>query len=187
MDRPVEEEWRNFELYEKVRVRENRKRIIVFTIAVLVFFSLCSVPVFEERLPKWRSLKAAQEISVAIERLKTLSIQEKKPIRLHFLDGGRYQFEVLNQCDQTAALRIAFEGNWSDAEGALKVLSADEAKTLSLKLAIDGLCFDPVFGLNDIKSKKVLVIAPVKDLAEQRLDRASYIILESESAKISIN
>jgi hypothetical protein len=33
----------------------------------------------------------------------------------------------------------------------------------------------------------VIVIAPVKDLSEERLDRASYVVLEGESAKISIN
>ena len=187
MDRPIEEEWRNFELYEKIRVRENRKRILFLSAALLLFFGLCSVPVVEERLPKWRSLKAAQEVSVDIERLKTLSIHEKKPVRLHFLDGGRYQFEVLSQCNSPTPIKVLQEGHWPDADGALKVLPTDEAKSLSLKLAVDDICFDPVFGLDGLKGKHVLVIAPVKDLADQRLDRASYVILENESAKISIN
>ncbi len=189
MDRPleIEDEWRNFELYEKVRVRENRKRFILISLAILTFLGLCSVPVFEERMPKWRSLQAASQISVLLEKLKTLSIQEKKPVRLRFLDKGQYVVEVLTQCNSETALRIAKEGTWSDADGALKVLDGFEAKKLSLKLAFDQVCFDPVMGLDGVKSKRVLVIAPVKDLAEQRLDRASYVILEGESAKISIN
>ena len=187
MDRPIEEEWRNFELYEKIRVRENRKRIIFLGTATLLFFGLCSVPVIEERLPKWRSLRAAQEISVDIERLKTLAIQEKKPVRLRFLDGGRYQFEIVSKCDAVTPISVLREGTWPDADGALKVLPTNEARSLSLKLAIDDFCFDPVFGIEGMKGKRVLVIAPVKDLAEQRLDRASYVIFENESAKISIN
>jgi hypothetical protein len=187
MDQHIEEEWRNFELYEKVRIRENRRRFIVLTLATLLFFGLCSVPVLKERIPKWRSLRAAQQISVAIEQLKTASIHEKKPIRLHFTENGRYQFELLSECNSAAPIRILRTGDWSDSSGELKVLSAQEAAVLSLKLATDGLCFDPVFGLEGIKSKKVIVIAPVKDLADHRLDRASYIILEGESAKISIN
>ncbi len=187
MDRPIEEEWRNFELYEKVRVRENRKRLILISLTALGFLSLCAVPVVDERLPKWRSLQAAQRLSVQLERLKTLSIQEKKPVRMHFMAGGHYQFEVVNECQSETPLRIVNEGTWPDSDGALKILSADEAKILSLKLATDQICFDPVFGLEGVKSKKVVVIAPVKDLSEQRLDRASYIILDGESAKISIN
>ena len=187
MDRHLEEEWRNFELYEKVRVRENRRRMIVLTLAVLLFFSLCSVPVFQERMPKWQSLEAAQKISVVIEHLKTVAIHEKKPIRFHFLDQGHFQFEVLARCDAQVPLKIINQGIWPDNSGELRVLSAEEAKLMSLKLATDGVCFDPVFGLDGVKSKKVIVIAPVKDLANHRLDRASYIILDGESANISIN
>jgi hypothetical protein len=187
MDRPIEEEWRNFELYEKVRVREHRKRLILIILTTLIFFALCSVPVFEERMPKWRSLRAAQRISVEIEKLKSLAIQEKKPIRIRFLENGHFQMVALTQCDSEAPLKIVREGTWPDAEGTLKVLSAEEAKNFSLKLANDQICFDPVFGLDGVKTRKVLVIAPVKDLSESRLDRASYVILEGESAKISIN
>lgn len=91
MDRPIEEEWRNFELYEKVRIRENRKRFFFVSLATILFLSLCSVPVFEERLPKWRSMRAAQEISVEAEKLKTIAIREKKPVRLRFLVNGAFQ------------------------------------------------------------------------------------------------
>ena len=187
MDRPIEEEWRNFELYEKVRVRENRKRLFLITLTALGFFGLCAVPVVEERLPKWRSLRAAQRLSVQLEHLKTLSIQERKPIRFRFLEGGHYQFEILNECQSETPLRIVNEGVWPDAEGTLKILSGAEAQALSLKVATDQICFDPVFGLEGVKTRKVVVVAPVKDLSEQRLDRASYIILDGESAKISIN
>ena len=189
MDRSleIEDEWRNFELYEKVRVRENRKRIILVSLGILTFLGLCSVPVFEERMPKWQSLSAASEISVILEKLKTLSIQEKKPVRLRFLEKGQFIIEVLAQCNSETPLRVAKQGAWSDSEGSLKILDAAQAKSLSLKLAFDQVCFDPVSGLDGVKSKRVLVVAPVKDLAQQRLDRASYIILEGESAKISIN
>ena len=187
MDRPIEEEWRNFELYEKVRVRENRKRLLLVSATLLTFLGLCAVPVVDERLPKWRSLRAAQSLAVQLEHLKTLSIQEKKPIRLHLQANGQFQFELVNECLSETPLRIVSEGTWPDSEGTLKILSAEEAKVLSLKLATDQICFDPVFGLDGVKTRKVVVIAPVKDLSEQRLDRASYIILDGESAKITIN
>ena len=138
-------------------------------------------------MPKWHSLRAASELSVVLEKLKTLSIQEKHPVRIRFLEGARYQFEVVNQCQSETPLKIVNEGLWPDSEGSLKILDLAEAKDLSLKLATNQVCFDPVFGLDGVKTRKVVVIVSVKDLSERRLDRASYIILEGESAKISIN
>ena len=126
-------------------------------------------------------------LSVEIEKLKTLAIHEKKPVRMIFLEGGKFRLEVLVGCQSDVSLKVLREGTWPDANGDLKVLSADEAKKLSLKLANDQICFDPVFGLDGVKTRKVLVVAPVKDLSDDRLDRASYVILEGESAKISIN
>jgi hypothetical protein len=76
---------------------------------------------------------------------------------------------------------------WLSSSGELKVLSSVEAREYSLKLASDEICFDPVFGLEGLKGSRVVVLVPVKDLAEHRLDRASYVVLEGESAKISIN
>jgi hypothetical protein len=95
--------------------------------------------------------------------------------------------ETVSTCQSDAVLKVVREGVWPDADGSLKVLSNEEAKNFSLKLANDQICFDPVYGLDGVKTRKVLVIAPVKDLSESRLDRASYVILEGESAKISIN
>jgi hypothetical protein len=57
-----------------------------------------------------------------------------------------------------------------------------------LGLATDEICFDPVFGLEvSPAARGVVVVVPVNDLTAGRLDRASYVILDGESAKISIN
>ena len=187
MDRPLEEEWRDYELYEKVRVRENRKRIILITLTALIFFGLCSVPVIEERSLKWSSLEAAQVILTEIEKVKTLAIHKKTAVKLHFFADDRFEIDFVKDCKSEKPLERLREGRWPYKEGTLKVLSQSESQGLSLKLATDEICFDPVYGLDDVKTHKVLVIVPVKDLASQRLDRASYVILEGESAKISIN
>ncbi len=187
MDRPLDVEWRDYELYERQRVRKNRNRFIILSLVVLLFFTLCAVPVVQERLPKWKSLHAAREISIELEHLKTMAIQQKKPIRMKFLADGKFQYEIIEKCPAGAALQPATSGDWSNFNGELKVLSLADAHQFSLKLASDEVCFDPVFGLEGVKSSRVIVIAPVNDLANQRLDRASYVILLGESAKISIN
>jgi hypothetical protein len=189
MDRPIEEvQWRDFELYEQVRIRQNRNRFLIFGSALLLFLSLCAVPVVKERLPKWHSLRAAREISIELERMKTLSIQEKRPVRLKFQEDGRYRIEILERCSDGAVLRELEPGVWTSRAAELTILNRADAAKHSLGLATDEVCFDPVFGLEvNEATRAVVVVAPVNDLTAGRLDRASYVILEGESAKISIN
>ncbi len=191
LEAKLEEEWRTIELYEKVRVVERRKKIIFSTLALLTFLTLCAVPVVEERMPKWKTLKAAQQLSFEIDKLKLISIKNKKPARLTFLENGDFKVELIDQCKTTgpesAPAKLVEQKHWEQDSDELKVLNPAETLKFDVKLAIDEICFDPVYGAEDIKSKKVVVIAPVKDLSENRLDRASYIIIESDSAKISIN
>jgi hypothetical protein len=187
MDRPIEEEWRNFELYEKIRIRDQRRRFWTIVFAVFLFLVLCSVPVIEERLPKWRTLDAARKLSLELEHLKTRSIQEKKAMRMVFDDKGVFRVEQVGDCSSGHAERVEAQGEWAHHDGQLKVLSREELTRFSLIQGAAQVCFDPVYGLPEVKDRLVLVIAPVRDLAEERLDRASYVILEGESAKISIN
>ena len=178
-----EQQWRTFELYEKIRVRERRKRFFLISFVLILFLGLCSVPVIQDRMPKWRSLRAAQHISIEIEKLKTLSIHEKKPVRLTFVAGGDLKIEIVETCAADAKVIRSEQKKWESESEELKVLSVEEAKAFDVKLAVDQVCFDPVFGLNE-KARKVIIVAPVKDLS---LERASYVVLDGESAKISIN
>ena len=189
MDRPIEDvQWRDFELYEQVRVRQNRKRFFILGSALILFLSLCAVPVVKERLPKWRSLRAAREISIELERMKTLSIQEKRPVRLKFVSDGHYRLEVLDRCAGGTVIRDLGTGSWTPRPDELNIISRAEALKYSLGLATDEVCFDPVFGLEvNPLARTVVIVVPVNDLTAGRLDRASYVILEGESAKISIN
>jgi len=187
MAEPLEEEWRNFELYEKVRIREQKKRFWLIALAGVVFFGLCAVPVIEQRLPKWTGLDAARSISLVLEHLKTRAIQERKPLRIRFNEDGKYQIEILNECKDEIPIKLAEEGVWPSKSGMLKVLTRSELSRFSIGLGVESVCFDPVFGLAGTQNKQVLVVVPVKDLSEDRLDRASYIVLQGESANISIN
>jgi len=125
-------------------------------------------------------------VAVEIEKLKTYSIQNRKPARLTFLDNGELKVEIVDHCNDTNAPTFQ-QKRWSPVSDDLKVLAAMEAFDFHVKAAIDHVCFDPVFGVEEIKGRRVIVIVPVKDLSEKRLDRASYVILDGDSAKISIN
>lgn len=187
MDQPIEEEWRNFELYEKTRIRDQRRRFWTIVLAGFLFLLLCAVPVIHERLPKWKTLDAARELSLELEHLKTRAIQEKKSMRMTFGESGIFRIEQVSDCSGGRVEKLEREETWSHHGGELKVLSTEELSRFSLSQGTANVCFDPVFGLPEVKNRLVLVIVPVKDLAEERLDRASYVILEGDSAKISIN
>lgn len=188
---------RNFlegELHEKIVVRERRRKRILVSLALVLFLFLSGIPVYQERLLKWQSLEAARRIAVEIEKLKTESIQLKKPLKMSLLANGELQIEAVTDCEAaSAAVSVPVQTeklhvkNWRDVEEQLSILPVEEAKKMKLNLVVDHLCFDPVSGLAQSKMKKVFVVLPVKDLAESKLDRASYVEVESATARISIN
>lgn len=192
MDEHLDRKYLEVELYEKNLVRERRKKLILISLAFTVFLFLCGMPVFNERLPKWESLKAARKIAVEIEKLKTESLQLKKPLLLSVLDNGQVKVEEVGNCGVGSGESFAIkeklhEVNWMDPADEIGLLNQVDAKKLNLNFAVQQICFDPVSGVSSPKVKKVFVVAPVKDLAESRLDRASYIEIDSTSARISIN
>lgn len=185
-----ERQYLEVELYEKILVRERRKKALLITLALTIFLFLCGIPVYNERLPKWKSLKAARKIAVQIEQMKTQSLHMKKPLKLTIIENGQLKIEQVSDCTSAAADvpgEKFREDSWTTESDEVSLLSEVDAKKLNLNLAVHQICFDPVQGVNVPKVKKVFVIVPVKDLAESRLDRASYVEVESATAKITIN
>ena len=193
MDERLDRNFLEGELHEKIIVRERRRRRILIGVTLTLFLVLSAVPVYQERLPKWESLDAARRLAVEIERLKTDSIRLKKPLKLTLFESGEVKVDVVNDCEAGAPAGQETVGeslrteNWKNGNNTLSMLPVDQARKLNLNLVVDQLCFDPVNGLSQSKTKKVLVILPVKDLAESRLDRASYVEVETPTARISIN
>lgn len=190
MDERLDRNFLEGELHEKIIVRERRRRRILISIALTLFLVLSAVPVYQERLPKWESLESARKIATEVERLKTESIRLKKPLKLFLLESGEIQVESVVDCEAGTGIGQGEKltvSDWRAGNGNLSILPVAEAKKLNLNLVVDQICFDPVNGLGQAKSKKVLVVLPVKDLAESRLDRAAYVEVESATARISIN
>lgn len=192
MDEHLERNYLEVELHEKVVVRERRRKGILIGIALVLFLFLCGVPVFNERLPKWESLQAARTLAIELEKLKTESLRLKKPLRMSVSAAGQLEVVQVQGCEASAdgtqvAEEKVYSRNWHQSTDALSLMGESEAKSMKMKYVVNELCFDPVSGLHSPKTKKVFVILPVKDLAESRLDRASYVEVESQTAKISIN
>jgi hypothetical protein len=192
MDEYIDRNHLEIELYEKIVVRERRRKLLIVSVALLIFLVLCGVPIFQERLPKWESLKAARQLAVEIEKLKTEALSLKKPLLMKITDSGELVVDQVKSCevlsDSTAhGSERVYSRMWHESPKSLTLLSESDAKKLKLNFIATQLCFDPVMGLRFSKNKKVLVVLPVKDLAESRLDRASYVEVENQTSKISIN
>ena len=192
MDEHLERQYLEVELYEKILVRERRRNGILITLTFLLFMFLSGIPVYKERFPKWQSLQAARKIAVAIEKLKTESIQLKKPLQLSLLENGQMKVEQLSSCSAAigstpVAEGLLYEKIWTHAQNDMALMNEVESKKFNMNFVVQRICFDPVEGLSAARMKRVIVVVPVNDLAESRLDRASYVEIESSSAKISIN
>ena len=184
MDEHLERQYLEVELYEKIVVRERRRKAVLITLAFCIFSFLCAMPVYSERKPKWESLSAAKNIAIEIEKLKTESLHLMKPLQLTVLDNGQLKVERVLACNVSKGEvrkveELLHEENWINSNNEIALLDANWAGRQ--------ICFDPVSGMNSPQVKKVFVLVPVKDLAESRLDRASYIEVETAFAKISIN
>ncbi len=190
----VQEEWRSFELYEKKRVRDRRKKALFIGITLVLFLGLCSIPVIHERAPKWQTLAIARNLAVEVEKLKTLAIKKKQAARLVFVEPNLLTVELVTHCgivDEHSPVHLAGQSlvtkQWTPTEGVYKILTPELAKQFSIALVEPELCFDPVLGMVSKHNKVVIAIVPVNDLAEQRLDRASYVIIDGDSATVTLN
>lgn len=183
--------WEQNELYEKQRVRLRRRWFGLVSLVFVLFLVLCAVPVVQERAPKWGSLRAARQLAVQLEQLKTVAIQKKEPVRLSIRADGQLVLSTVEKCSDSNSKEILRDQTWAPLVRDLRVLSSEEAEKLDIRSAVQAFCFDPILGANEVFQKRVIVIVPVKDLTEDltgsRMDRASFVVIEGSSAKISIN
>ncbi len=100
--------------------------------------------------------------------------------------------ELVSHCESVAKgpavpEGLLYEKLWTHFEKDITLMNEEASKKFLMNFVVQQICFDPVIGLSATRMKRVIVVVPVKDLAESRLDRASYVEIEASSAKISIN
>ena len=133
MDEHLDRQYLEVELYEKIVVRERRRKAVFITLTFTIFLFLCGIPVYNERFPKWESLKAARKIAVEIEKLKTESLQLKKPLLLSILETGQLRVEQVSHCSSASAEVPKSEGllheeSWTDSNRNIALMSDVDAK-----------------------------------------------------------
>jgi hypothetical protein len=186
-------EWNHYELWEKVEQRIRRYNRLWIASTALVFLLLSSVPIVIEQFPHWTALAATRRLGQEIERLKRDAATAHVPFRLIFLkdgiDGVAYQVEKVEKCNSPVGTVVRTGSLVSPKHiGQYQLLNHSQGEALSLPGLLERYCYDPLEGSepaargNDIAG---FAVAPVKDLAEHRVDRIAVLLLEGPSSELS--
>lgn len=192
-------EWRQFELWEKIELKARRRVRWIIAFTCVLFLAISAVPVVQQALPKWQTLRELRKVAQAFSALKTKSIQTKQPLRWVFLNINADQniAEVrenkvsncteLNQTEKDTSI-LQIRGVWVDQAMVNRFGFTGIAQSL---------CFDPIQGLfadgKSINEKVSASIALVSDRDVktdverngQTLPSLSLLTLTGDSAEIS--
>lgn len=188
------EEWRRFELWERIERRFRRNRNLVLVGAVLAFLGLSSIPIWMERGPRYRAVEGARELAELLNRLKLEVARTREPIRL-VLSGepglGWRMERAPGGCiaAATSGAEVLRQGGLlvkRGVAGEFKFVSESEG----LALGVPGLglefCYDPISGSQSAADGKKLAgfaIAPVGDLTAGRVDRLGTVVVRGSVAE----
>lgn len=198
-ERWSQDEWRNFELWEKLERLNLRRRRFWVLGAFVGFLLLSSVPVAIERGPKWTTLSAARRLAVELNAVKREAAIEHVPYRLRFQPGGstEYVVERVSHCavagNQRAAAEdgvVIWQGALADVSGGLALIGPTEGYRFGLQGLLQEFCYDPLNGSAQTPAAGQVAgfaIAPVKDLSSIQLERASVVLLEGTLAEVTFN
>ncbi|MGE0614307.1 MAG: hypothetical protein AB7P04_01590 [Bacteriovoracia bacterium] len=186
--------WRTFELWERIEQQLKKTKRNWILAAILVFLILSSIPVVMDRLPKWRTLTAARQLSQELNQLKREAALEHFSYRLRFTQavGLRFEIEMLKTCADPSGQKIREGSLLPDAQaGDYSILGFDQGEQLGIPGLVKELCYDfqggAVFTQRPTDGKELVAfgLIPVKDLTEIRMDRITLVMVQELSAETS--
>jgi hypothetical protein len=189
-----DDEWRQFELWERIELRLRRKRIWIVLAVAFVFVSILAAPVIEDRLPKWRALNAMRTLAVRANQMKVDAAALGVPLRLRIedsSDGPNYVIEQVDRCEGAANAQVwgggrVFEPGDVVPAKDFVVFSPGEATTFGLERVTTAVCYDPL-GIGAIDRVQAIGILTAKDLAAKRLDRVAFLNFSGLFAEIDFD
>jgi hypothetical protein len=186
-ERWQEEGWKHVELWEKVQQRFRRQRRLWIFSAGLLFLFLSSIPVLIDRWPKWQTLGAARELSEKVSWMKMQAALDQQSYRILVLPENPHEYvlEKGGVCDQPETFEVLEKRGLGSEK--YRFLLADQQEEVSLPNLVHQLCYDPIKGWQSEAPRNGLMafaLAPVRDLAEKRLDRLSLVFIQGRGAEI---
>lgn len=183
-----QEEWKDYELWEKIAVRAKRRKRLLMLLTAALFLVLLAIPVWRERSPLWRANQAAtrlaREISLAKKDAALTGLAVRltlEPAKTGEPAGLWLRKDRLASCadkpvsTETIAIR--------EASAELQWLPADRALEWSVPTVITTLCYDPLSGADTGGN---FAIIPVKDLAAGRADRVAVLQVSGAGADAGV-
>lgn len=187
-------EWSAYELWEKIEVKlKKRKKWIIF-FTVLLFLVLSSIPLIQDRQPKWEGLSVMRKLAIGINQAKVDASRLDYPLKLELIqneEGIFFRVFKMTDCKSASGDEIRHR-RILDPEESKKfhILTDEMSHELLIPGVVRDLCYHPIQGneaLSESLPTQAFGIIPVKDLTEKRTDRASFVYLTGNSAEISFD
>lgn len=185
-------EWENYELWERVEVRLKRQK--QFWVFGTLFLSLClsAVPIAMDRWPKWKTRSYARLLAQELNQVKRDAGIEHAPFRMSVSDVHPLELivERVSACSDAhgEVIRTISLGQDSSQTGqAFAFLSANEGSVMGIPGIVKSFCYDHLMGSDAAVKGEGLVgfgIIPAQDIAGQRIDRATLLLLSGPSAEM---
>lgn len=171
--------WEDIELYEKTRVREIRKRILLFGSVLLFVFGVTAYPLAERRMPYWRILLSLRTVDDALEAGKVMAFQKKQAFRLEIIQKDAewwLSYGVTESCDKVPE---------SPVEKSLR-LSVVDFSALEHEGVTQVLCFDSQVTMEEGLPARAIAFVPAPDVESKALDRAGFLIFQPSTGQIEL-
>lgn len=188
-----ESEWRNFVLWEKLEVRFKRKKNWILAIFLFLSLSILAVPTVRDRYPKWLGEGIARKIAETVLEVRLESSIRHSAVMIQLEKRGDeiwVKAETLRDCRSTIGRELLKEWNVAQARSGRRfaVLTQEQGVQVAIPQVTTEICYDPEKGFHsrgDGLETSVFAIAPVKDLATERLDRWSVVRIGTHSGEVS--
>jgi hypothetical protein len=174
-----EAEWNTYELWEKLELKQRRKRRWIMAGATTVFLMISAIPVIREWRPKWKSLSAAREVAQEVDALKLEAIHLQSALRIRRLSDGEWVLERGENCNSASFAQVR-SGNFS--KPGVRWVSSQEAERRSLQ-AQEIYCYNPFVqeeaaeSQSDLHEVTRFAFASDRDLNLERTDRIGVLTI----------
>ena len=185
--------WENYELWEKVEGRLKRQRALWILATTIVVLVLSAVPIAVDRWPKWMTRSAARVLAQEVNRVKREATIDKTAYRIRFVSEGDlfYSVEkVLNCSAQSGELIRSGSLKTRARNEKFSWISSEKGREIGIPGLVNEFCYDYLAGSGSALRGDPVVgfgIIPVNDLAGNRMDRLSILLLTGTSAEASFD